>query len=291
MAGWFFARDLLRPLEKILDDLDKITIHNLYSRLESPSHSSEIDHLVNNANSLLARLESSFQAQKSFISNVSHEIRTPLSIILGELEIASSDFDEDKRQRHLDSFKEEVNRMVRLTEQLLWLGHSFRDKQDIYFSRVRIDEVIFEAVKLTRIGRNGHQNVEVTYGFEPIDDAELTVTGNEDLLKALSTNLIENGLKYSAADSPVSVLIQSFDDSLKITFIDQGRGISPADIPHIFEPFYRGVNNQQQPKGYGIGLHLCKQIADIHGASLYVVHSSSRGTSIGFEIKKANHQT
>jgi signal transduction histidine kinase len=287
-AGWFFARHILRPLDKILDDLDKITIHNLYSRIESPSNASEIDHLVKNTNSLLARLESSFQAQKSFISNVSHEIRTPLSIILGELEIASASQDEEKRQRHLDSFKHEVKRLARLTEQLLWLAHSFRDKQDIYFSKVRIDEVIFEAVKLTNASARVHRKVEVIFGFEPNDDSELTVTGNSDLLKALSINLIENGMKYSPADKPVNIVMESLGESLRINFIDFGEGILPSDIPHIFEPFYRGTNKNQQSKGYGIGLHLCKQIADIHDASLYIVYSSvDKGTMVGFEIKNS----
>jgi signal transduction histidine kinase len=245
---------------------------------------------VNNTNSLLARLESSFEAQKSFISNVSHEIRTPLSIILCELEIASTDHEEEKRKQHLDSFKQEVKRLVRLTEQLLWLAHSLRDKQDIYFSQVRIDEVIFEAVKLLHTGSKVQRKVELTYGFEPIDDSELTVTGNSDLLKALSINLIENGIKYSAPDKPVNIVIDSIGGSLRIRVIDYGEGISADDIPHIFEPFYRGMNDKQQSKGYGIGLHLCKQIADIHDASLYLVYSSAAGTSMGFEIKNATHQ-
>jgi signal transduction histidine kinase len=285
-AGFFFARNLLTPLEHVLKDLDDVTEHSLNTRLAPPSKAIEFVHLISNVNALLARLENSFQAQKSFISNVSHEIRTPLSIILGELEIAAREKDERAKQKHLDSFLEEVKRLVRLSDQLLWLAHSSRDKQDIYFSTVRIDETIFEAVQSVLAGHYANRKVNVQYTSEPNDDSDVTIRGNSDLLKALFINLIENALKYSPEDKPVDIKIDTLDSQLKVIVEDKGLGVPKEESDQIFRPFFRGRKTKQQHNGYGIGLYLCRQIADVHEAQLAILKSSNIGTSICFSIRK-----
>lgn len=279
--GWFFARDLLRPFNQVIDELKNITEHNLHSRINEITKASEIKNLVGNINDLLIRLESSFVAQKVFIANVSHEIRTPLSIILGELEIAHLDDNEEARKLHLESFRQEVIRLVRLSEQLLWLAHASRDKNDIPFSDLRIDDIVFEAVRNKRINAD---RVNVNYIINPIDDSVLKVKANPDLLRALFINIIENAVKYSPTEKEVEVNIEGGEKKIVVNVKDHGTGISSEELKNVFKPFYRG--NVQGNNGNGIGLYLCKQIATMHDARISIESEQSMGSSVTLEFPR-----
>jgi len=275
-VGWLFSNHLLRPFTYVISKLNNITEHSLHTRLEMISEAAEIRGLIHNINGLLDRLEGSFRAQKVFIANVSHEIRTPLSIILGELEVASLEKNEAALQSHLESFRQEVIRLVRLSEQLLWLAHASRDRHEIYFSKIRIDEVVFEATHSKRIPA---RKVNINYAINPVDDTVLTLDGNADLLRALFINLIENAIKFSPDDNDVNVTIAATKDAINIMVKDQGPGIPMADQAAIFKPFYRTTGNAKSD-GHGIGLYLCRQIADIHSADILVDSEMGKGTSI-----------
>jgi len=279
--GWFFAHDLLKPFNQVIDELKDITEHNLHSRINEITKASEIKNLVGNINDLLIRLESSFIAQKVFIANVSHEIRTPLSIILCELEIAQLDNNEEARQAHLESFRQEVIRLARLSDQLLWLAHASRDKKDIHFSDLRIDEIIFDAIHNKRINA---AMVNVNYVANPVDDKVLTVKANPDLLRALFINVIENAVKFSPAGKAVDVNIDGTEESVVVNVNDQGAGIPDEELKNVFKPFYRG--NGQVVSGNGIGLYLCKQIASMHEASISIQSTQSIGSSVTLEFRR-----
>ncbi|MFM8848884.1 MAG: ATP-binding protein [Cytophagales bacterium] len=285
--GWFFAQRLIKPFSRIISETQRITEHNLANRLTITNESVEIQQLVYNINDLLSRLEQSFQAQKVFIANVSHEIRTPLSIILGELEIASLEKDESARQAQLWSFREEVRRLVRLSEQLLWLAHTARDRQDIYFSDVRMDEVVFEAMQSIGRIRAENRKVNVNYEKDPTDDSLLMVTGNNDLLRALFINLIENGLKYSPENTEVNVNIGFGDNEVTVKVINEGAGIPLSEQPKIFKPFYRSTPTKNQVAGHGIGLYLCKQIALVHNATLDLQSEPGKGAVVELRFRRA----
>jgi signal transduction histidine kinase len=274
-GGWIFATQLLKPIHRLEKSLANITAHNLHDRIEEISKATEIKNLVTHINELLQRLESSFQAQKVFIANVSHEIRTPLSILLGELEIANLDDRIETRTARLESFRQEVIRLVRLSEQLLWLAHASRDKNEIYFSEVRIDEIIFEAVQSRRIEA---RKVNVNYSINPIDDSVLTVKGNADLLRALFINLIENALKYSEGED-VNVEIEGTEKEINVKIQDHGHGIPAGELNHIFKPFYRDALSNHK-SGNGIGLYLCQQIATIHQATVTIDSTVGVGTCV-----------
>lgn len=287
VVGWFFAQRLIKPFSRIISETQSITEHNLANRLTITNESVEIQQLVHNINDLLSRLEQSFQAQKVFIANVSHEIRTPLSIILGELEIASLEKDEAARQAQLKSFREEVRRLVRLSEQLLWLAHTARDRQDIYFSKIRMDEVVFEAMQSIGRIRAENRKVNVNYEKDPTDDSLLMVNGNNDLLRALFINLIENGLKYSPENTEVNVNIGFGDNEVTVKVINEGAGIPLSEQPKIFKPFYRSTPTKNQVAGHGIGLYLCKQIALVHNATLDLQSEPGKGAVVELRFRRA----
>ncbi|MBS1950947.1 MAG: Two-component system sensor histidine kinase [Cytophagales bacterium] len=287
LIGHLFAKRLVVPFKRIITETREISEHNLSQRLTSKVEAQEITQLVQSFNGLLSRLEQSFQAQKIFIANVSHEIRTPLSIILGELEITMMQKDETALKSQLESFREEVKRLVRLSEQLLWLAQTARDKHDIYFSKVRIDEIIFESVhSIPRIPIE-NRNVNIEYSKTPLDDSVLLVNGNTDLLHALLINLIENALKYSPANQPIYVSINYTDSEVIVTIKDSGQGIESSEIQKILKPFYRSDKSKTQVAGSGIGLYLCKQILAVHNAQMKIDSKPGEGTTISLYFPQA----
>ena len=174
---------------------------------------------------------------------------------------------------------------MRLSEQLLWLAHTSRDKQDLYFSKVRMDEVIFEAMQSIGRIRKENRKVNVNYEKDPVDDSVLMVNGNNDLLKALFINLIENGLKYSADTTEVNVNIGFSDNQVTVKVIDQGAGIPKSEQSEIFKPFYRSTPTKNQVTGHGIGLYLCKQIALVHNATLSLSSDLGKGTTVELRFR------
>ncbi|MBS1559290.1 MAG: HAMP domain-containing histidine kinase [Bacteroidetes bacterium] len=287
LVGWLFAYRLVMPFTRINTGLKEISEHNLSKRLATENEAKEIMLLIRNINGLISRLERSFQTQKVFIANVSHEIRTPLSIILGELEVAMLEKNEEALKTQLTSFRAEVKRLVRLSEQLLWLAQVTRDKYEIYFSKVRMDEIVFEAVHyITRIPR-GNRKINIEYSKDPVDDSVLMVEGNADLLRALFINLIENALKYSDDNKPVDVLIDYTASEVSITIKDQGQGIEKAELSKIFKPFYRSSKSKDQVAGNGIGLYLCKQIVNVHGGQMNMESKQGEGTTVSLYFHQA----
>ncbi|MBS1488554.1 MAG: HAMP domain-containing histidine kinase [Bacteroidetes bacterium] len=287
LIGWLFASRLVKPFTRINSGLKEISEHNLSHRLASEREAQEITLLVQTINELISRLERSFQAQKTFIANVSHEIRTPLSIILGELEVVALEKNEETIKAHLISFREEVKRLVRLSEQLLWLAQTSRDKHEIIFSHVRMDEIAFEAVHyITRIPK-GNRKINIEYRKDPVDDHVLMVNGNADLLRALFINLIENALKYSSETKPVDVWIDYTASEVIIIIKDHGQGIEQSEIQKIFKPFYRSHQSKSQIAGSGIGLFLCKQIINVHGGQMNMESKQGEGTSVTLYFHQA----
>jgi len=168
-----------------------------------------------------------------------------------------------------------------LSEQLLWLAHASRDKNDILFSDLRVDEIVFEAVQNKRINS---RRVNVNYTVNPVDDTVLTVKANPDLLRALFINLIENALKYSSDEKEVDVFIKGTEDRIIVNVKDCGRGISSEELKNVFKPFYRGNGVGNTQGGSGIGLYLCKQITSMHEANISIESTQSIGSSVILEF-------
>jgi signal transduction histidine kinase len=218
----------------------------------------ELSELANTFNEMLDRLEKSFEAQKHFVFNISHELRTPLAAIITELELATN---KDKSIQEYKSVIQNVLRdaqkLVRLSNSLLDLARASYDSSEIAFKPIRIDEALLDA---RRQVLQVNPNYKIDLRFEKDFEAEnqISVNGNEYLLKVAFANLFENGCKFS--EDKQSIVSISFEgDTLALRFIDKGIGISENDVKNIFTPFYRG-ENKQFAEGHGVGLSLTQKI-------------------------------
>ena len=284
-SGWFYAGRALRPIARVVRQVDEISIANLDIRLDEGNGQDEIAMLSKTFNSMLSRLETSFKAQKNFISNASHELRTPLTAVTGQLEVTLlNPRSSEEYKTVIQSVLEDIIYLNRLSNRLLMLAQTTAEDRRNGMGAVRIDEVIWQAKEEVR---RHHTDFKVNIDLEEdLDDTRLTINGDEQLLRTAFANIMENGCKYSS-DKTTNVFIHKSIDSLTVRFKDEGLGIAPEDIANIFEPFYRG-SNTLNIKGHGIGLSMVKAIVKLHHGTIQLTSQVNHGTRFIIQLPLAS---
>ncbi|URC14801.1 HAMP domain-containing sensor histidine kinase [Flavobacterium sp. B183] len=276
-AGRYFSRKAFEPVKEMTDQMKNITATNLDLRLNDNENKDELSELANTFNEMLNRLENSFDAQKQFVSNISHELRTPLAAIITELELSITKNREiSEYQLAIQSALSDARKLARLSNSLLDFAKASYDPSEIAFKQVRIDEVLLDARQQLQRA-NLEYKVDIHFEQEFEDDSEISVKGNEYLLKTAFVNLFENGCKFS--ENRQSMVSVSFDrKKIILKFSDKGIGIPLNDIKNIFTPFYRG-DNKKYAEGNGIGLSLTHKIIQLHNGTITAVSTPSKGTT------------
>lgn len=282
--GFIFASQALKPIAVMNKDVSTINANNLTHKLNTGNGKDEISQLATNFNAMLARLENSFELQKSFVSNASHELRTPLAAIKSEIQIAL------QKERTINEYKQilttllgDNQQLIKVTNGMLQLAKSEQIETEVLKAHTRIDEVLFN-VQEQLLQLYSNYNIFIDYEAIPEDDKSITVNGNYQLLLTLFTNLIENACKYSQ-NKTANVFISFDSDSAKIKINDEGLGISEHEIGKIFEPFYRS-QEATTIKGHGIGLSICRKIVEMHEGKITV--KSKIGVGSEFEVHIPN---
>jgi signal transduction histidine kinase len=282
MLGRFFSTKVLSPVTDIVNKVKSISALNLDLRLNHSIGKDELSELSNTFNQMLDRLEHSFNAQQQFVSNISHELRTPLSSIISELDLSTN------RERSIEEYQlviqntlKDAQKLARLSNSLLDFAKASYDPSEISFREIRLDEVLLDARQ--QVGRqNPSYQIDIHYETEFDNDDDISVRGNEYLLKVAFANIFENGCKFSSNNSS-TVTISVRNEQVRLHFMDTGIGIEPEDLPNIFTPFFRG-NNKQYADGHGIGLSLTKKIINLHNGSISVQSTPQEGSNFTIEI-------
>lgn len=282
IAGRFFSSKAFKPVKEMTDKVKSISATNLDLRLNTNGSKDELWELANTFNEMLNRLENSFDAQKSFVSNISHELRTPLAAIITELEISTN------RDRNIGEYKTVIQnvlydskKLARLSNSLLDFAKASYDPSEIRFKQVRIDEILMDARQQVLQANNDYK-IDIHFENDFENDNQISVNGNEYLLKIAFVNLFENGCKFSA-NKQSKVSISFIQDKIQLQFVDNGIGISPDDLKNIFTPFYRG-ENRTFAEGNGIGLSLTQKIIQLHKGSISVLSITGNGATFSLEI-------
>lgn len=275
-VGSFFAERVLRPLKLMNEEINNITATNLDLRVSTEANQDELSRLGNTFNTMLDRLEQSFDSQKQFVSNISHELRTPLAAVIAELELSlSKEQDTASYIRTIENALSDAKKLVRLSNSLLDFAKASYDPTEIVFKPTRIDEVILDACQKIQRGNAGY-----TFSFmidEEIDSEELvTVRANPYLLEVAIINLLENACKYSD-NHHGKVSISNLNKAVVIKIADEGLGMGAEDLDGIFKPFFRGENGKHLD-GNGIGLSLTKKVIDLHKGTITVTSEINKGT-------------
>lgn len=276
IAGYYFAGSAVRPVEDIVKNVAKITATSLDKRIPIKNRYDEIGELAITFNDMLDRLETSFQSQRNFVSNISHELRTPLAILVGELELALNKArDPFADQKVIETALLDARKLVKLSNDLLDFAKANYDQTEIAKKVIRVDEVLLDARDAV-LKVSADYKVELSFDHLMDDDVSFSMLGNEYLLRVAFFNLIENACKFSN-DYTCNVHIIPKNKELLIQFKDRGVGIAQEDMPYIFKEFYRG-SQKQYIWGTGIGLSLTKKIVDLHDGQITVVSTLEEGT-------------
>jgi signal transduction histidine kinase len=217
-----------------------------------------------------------------FVSMTSHEFRTPLSAIVSStdlLENYGDRWDTERRHDHLERIRAAAGTMTRMLEEILFIGSAEAGVLRASPVQMDLDEFCKRLVEtLEHSSARGHS---IRYSFT----GDPRVVLDEQLLSGIVSNLLSNALKYSPTDSEVNFDVQSTDDIYRFSVRDQGIGIPDADLPRLFESFFR-ANNADQIKGSGLGLAVVKKALDVQNGTIEVESELGRGTKFVVQIPR-----
>jgi signal transduction histidine kinase len=269
LLGWYLSGKVLKPIANIVNEVSRISEANLDLRLHEGDEKDELSQLAETFNRMLARLQSAFSSQRSFIANASHELRTPITIMTSEIEVTLlNDRDTTYYRESLHSVLKTLKRMNDLSTRLLMLAHSSAEVTNRTFMPVRIDDVLWEA-KQRLASLNPEFVVDVSFAVN-INDEALLVNCDEQLMGIALVNLMDNGCKYSPDHRVIVQLTTSHKDKITISFINAGKHIGEDETEMLFQPFFRRSSDKSK-KGFGIGLSLIGSIINLHNGQIKVL--------------------
>lgn len=271
-VGYWLARSALKPIGDVTRVAREIEASDLTRRIGVRGKPQEVQRLADTFDAMLARLNAAFQQQRDFVLDVSHELRTPLTALQGNLDVMLMDDRLDGELRaQLERMSREVGRLIRLTSNLLYLAHADAGRE-LDRRPVELDTMCLEVYRQTKDLR---PEVRFRLGHED----QVTVVGDRDLLKQLVLNLVDNSLKYTPADGEVTLSLYGDQSRARIVVSDTGPGISPDQIPLIFQRFYRAEGDERGAGGTGIGLAISDWIARAHGGEITVESEVGKGSA------------
>lgn len=259
-VGRWVCRRALRPLTEMAAAARAMRAEDTRSRLPPPGARGELEELHAAIAGLLGRLRSALERERRFTAEASHQLRTPLGTILGQVEVAlRRPREPEEYERVLGVVRRQAADLTRSVEALLFLARSDADAPPPPTEPIDLREWL-PAFLATLAPRPRSGDVS----FEPEPAGALRVAAHAPLLRELVGNLIDNALKYSPPGTPVAVRAGAEGDRTVITVEDRGPGIAEADLPHVFEPFFRASGVETVP-GSGLGLAVVARVAAAFG--------------------------
>ena len=274
LGGAVIARIALRPVDEMTRTARRITAEDLSRRVERPGTGDEMERLAETLNGMLARLEAAFTQTRRFAADAAHELRTPLAALRGGIEVAlRAERTPEEYRRVLASSLEEVERLIRLAEDLLLLSRSSAGP-DVTRAPVDLEPLLLDVFD---VGARLGQGAGVSVRTDAM--ASATVRGDATALRRALLNLIENAIKYTPPGGKVELGLTTGDGLAVITVSDTGIGLDPADADRIFEPFVRlDAARARDTGGAGLGLAIARSIAVAHGGTLTVESRPGAGS-------------
>lgn len=279
IGGYLIARRALAPIKNLSETASNIRKGgDLKKRIELGEGNDELHQLADNFNTMFARLEEAFEAERQFASDASHELRTPMSVIMAQCEFSLEDErSPEEYEKAMQVIWRQGKKMTRLIQGML----------DFTRLETRADSYVMEPLNLTEmveslcedmalIGENG-----ITLQFRT--QKNVICKGNYDLLSRLLTNLISNAYRYGKENGHIFVELTQNGQEIKLSVSDDGIGISEEDQKKIFRRFYQ-ADNSRTGAGTGLGLSMASEIARFHGGEIRVESQYGKGSTFTFLI-------
>jgi len=261
LLSFFIPREVMRSLTQMIAVTRRLAIGD-YSERVHVTTNDEVGELGKAFNRMADSLQRIEAMRKELVANVAHELRTPLNTLRGELE-ALQDRLIPLTPEAVNSLHEEALRLVRLVEALHRLSQIDADARSLKKEPLDLQALIRELVK-KEASRFDQKSIRLS-----VDTVSVTVLADRDQMIQVAQNLIRNILQYTPEGGAARIETFLAGDAIHVRSINSGEGIRSADLPYIFERFYRGEKSRSRESGgAGIGLAIVKQIVEAHGGTV-----------------------
>ncbi len=283
IGGYALARRGLAPLGSMVKQSRAITGQNLDTRLQIGRAAEELETLAASFNDLLSRLDQSFASMRRFVQDASHELRTPLAVIRGEADVAlSRDRSPAEYKESLAVIQEESRRLSRLVDDLLNLARADAGHVQLSIEELYLNDLLAECCRSVQPLAAARQ-IELEWH----SGEDVALQGDEELLRRMVVNLLDNAIRYTPAGGRVSASLEAQGPEVRIRISDNGIGIAPEATTRVFERFYRADKaRSRQQGGFGLGLSIVKWIAESHHGGVELSSQPGRGSTFTVRLQR-----
>lgn len=274
VGGRWYCRRALDPVWRMAAATGTMNASAREARIPVPRSSDELEELGLAFNALLDRVHESFERQRRFTGEASHQLRTPITILQGQIEVAlRHERSPEEHRQVLEELLIQSRRLGEVVESLLFLARSD--------SEARLDRLQPLELNSWLIEHFSDSRSDQKLILEPARDEDCWIAAISPLLGQLVDTLVENAIRYSPSGQAVTVRVKLAADEAYLIVEDHGAGISPGEIAHIFEPFFRAESaRREHPEGLGLGLAVARQIAGAFGARISASSELGCGTEM-----------
>jgi signal transduction histidine kinase len=281
LGGRWIARQALAPVDAIRQAAAGISVENLDQRLPVPAASDEIAGLIGVLNSMLDRLQRSFEQSVRFSAEASHQLKTPLSVMRADIEALLTDPNTPhEQQERAEELLHQTHQLTSISEKLLLLARADAGRLELQRKPFNLSDLLDGVCDDARALAEPHR-LTVEAKMPP----QIEMEGDRRSVALILQNLVENAVKYNRPDGFICIEAEATNGQVRVTVRNTGEPIPPDRVPHIFERFYRARVDGRIP-GPGLGLSLACELTKAHGGSLELVRSDTEWTEFQLLLKR-----
>jgi signal transduction histidine kinase len=288
VLGWFLAGRAMRPVERLMDEVQEVTDgRSLHRRVAVPTSGDELARLAVTLNAMFSRLEQSFSQLRRFTADASHELKTPLTVLRAGLERSlTHPGTPPEVLEALDTNLEQLNQLNELVDSLLMLARADEGRAPLALEVQDLRALVVDVGETAgMLAEQQGLTARVTVPDHPVE-----ARVDPHRMQQLLLNLVTNAVKYTPAGGSVLVSLEDVEEGARLTVRDSGIGIASVDLPHIFDRFWRADPARSRTgdrPGVGLGLAITKWIAEAHGGTITVQSRPGRGSSFVVTLPRA----
>lgn len=282
LAGTWLFWQITRPLARLRDAAKQVAAGKLDTRVQVKSKD-EVGQVGLAFNHMAGELQRQEGLRKAMVADIAHELRTPLSVMQVNLEAMNDDL-LPASPEELDGLHHEVLRLSRLVEDLRLLSLADAGKLHLRSDLIDVNALVETAVRrmMPQAEARG-----VLLGAS-LSTIPATINGDEDKLHQVLANLVSNALRFTPSGKYVEVSVRADRQQVALQVTDEGPGIDPADLPALFERFFKGDRaRSRSDSGSGLGLSIVKQLVELHGGQVQAGLPESGGLQVTVRLPAA----
>lgn len=286
-GGWFLARQGLAPVTAMARSARQIGAGSLDQQLPVVNPRDELGQLATTFNDLLGRLDAAFEEQRRFMADASHELRNPLSVMstAAGVTLKKEHRTEQEYREALQIVAEQTRRLSRIVNDMFMLARADSGRYPLRKRTLYLNDLLEEVARAGAVlAADRNASVQLT------NVPEAAFHGDEDLLRQMLLNLVDNAVKFTPVDGTVTLDLERSDGNYLLSVTDNGPGVPSEARQHIFERFYRAdrTRTKAEDSGAGLGLAIARWIARAHDGEIELDDSSGSGTKFIVRLPLTN---